>query len=93
MFIRKTKLITDKSKTSNFILLYICAMLEVEFVVPLHAIWKKGLNSNSKILILASELLISEEKYRKKEMCQGLCTGLSNQSQHGLTFSQPHMNQ
>lgn len=59
---RKTKLIPDKNKISYFILLYIPVRLEVKFVIPSQTIWEKGLNSNSKILTLASKILVSESK-------------------------------
>lgn len=36
--------------------------MEVKFAIPLQTIWEKGLNNNSKILILASAVPVSESK-------------------------------
>lgn len=65
---RKNKLITDESKISYFILLHLCAKLGAKFVIPLCTIWEKGLNSNSKILILASEILLGKGSLGSREV-------------------------
>lgn len=67
-------------------------------MISLHTIWKKGLNRNSQILTLASEILASERKawvpgrtakgYVRRDYTQGL----ANESKYSLTFAQLHRN-
>lgn len=93
---RKTKLITDKSKISDFILCTFALGWKFKFAIPLQTIWEKGLNNNSKILILASTIPVSEIKTwgggAQKKCIKASQRGLAVQSTHVMTFSQPPMN-